>query len=66
MARRLRPGMRVRVPWGLGEERLAVIVEVWGPSESPTQVRIRFVDDAERDDPGTLLISPKAVEPIPA
>jgi primosomal protein N' len=66
VARQLKPGMQVRVPWGLDEDRLAVIVEIWGPPHSPSQIKIRFIDDAKRDDPGTLLISPRVASPVPA
>jgi primosomal protein N' len=55
-----RPGTRVLVPWGLGEARQGVVVEVWGSEGAPTHVRVQMSgDDGEG---AVLLLKPALVE----
>jgi hypothetical protein len=60
---RFKRGQRVLVPWGLGEPRLATVVEVWGNPASPTHVRVKLVPRDADEDPSVLLLSPRVVTP---
>lgn len=60
-ATKLRPGIRVRVLWGLAEPRPATVLEVWGDPAAPTQVRVELDRLDEDDESAVLLLSPQAV-----
>lgn len=66
MAARWREGMRVRVPWGLDEDREGVIVELWGDPAHPTQIRVELAPSGEEDEAVLLLLAPRVVTPAPA
>lgn len=58
----LRVGTRVLVPWGLGEPREAIVVEVWGDPSAPSHIRVQLLqDDAADGDAALLLLSPGIV-----
>lgn len=61
--RPLKAGDHVRVPWGLEADRDAVVVEIWGPADAPTQIRVELVGSAEDDEAATLLLNPKIIVP---
>ena len=56
-----KPGARVRVPWGLDQDREGVIVDVWGDERSPTQVRVQLDPMGEGDEPASLLLPPTII-----
>jgi primosomal protein N' len=66
VANALKVGTRVRVPWGLEEDREAVVVEVWGDPAHPSQVRVELLSDDQEDEPVVLLLSPSVLIPVPA
>lgn len=66
MAAHLKPGTRVRVPWGLGEPRDGVVVEVWGDPSSPSQVRVELTPVGGEDESVLLLLGPDVVTAVPA
>ena len=57
----LRKGDRVRVPWGIADERYGKVLEVWGNPQNPSQIRIEFDQLAEDDAPAVRLLSPSVV-----
>ncbi len=59
--RALRKGDRVRVPWGLADERYGKVVEVWGNPRDPSHIKIEFDQLAEDDAPTVRLLSPSVV-----
>lgn len=60
----LKLGSRVTVPWGFGEPRRGVVVEVWGDPGSPTHVRVQLdAVDPDDDELAVLLLSPGMVSP---
>lgn len=58
VAKALRVGARVRVPWGLSDDVEGEIIEVWG--DPPTHVRVLLWLDDDSD-PAILLLSPDVV-----
>lgn len=62
----LRAGARVRVPWGLDEDRDAVVVEVWGDPAHPSHVRVELIPELGGDEAIFLLLNPNVVTPAPA
>lgn len=61
MAAKLKRGMRVYVPWGLGEPREGTVVDVWGDPESPTQIRVELTPLEDEDENVVLLLGPDIV-----
>jgi len=61
MARKLKVGDTVYVPWGLEEPVQATVVELWG--DPPTQVRVELQLDENdgQDGPVVLLLSPSVL-----
>ncbi len=66
MASRIKPGVRVRVPWGLDEDREGVVVEVWGDPALPSQIRVELLPLEPDEDPVLLLLGPSVVTPTSA
>ncbi len=60
-ATKLRPGLRVRVLWGLDEPRAATVLEVWGNPTAPTQVRVELDPLEGEEESAVLLLSPTAL-----
>lgn len=56
----LKPGTVVLVPWGVGEPRQAVVVEVWGDPDAPTHIRVLLTSESD-DDSSLLLLNPSWV-----
>ena len=62
--KQLKLGSRVIVPWGLGEPRHGVVVEIWGQPSAPTHVRVQLDSvDPDDDELAVLLLSPSVVSP---
>jgi len=61
MAAKLKPGMRVYVPWGLGEPREGTVVDVWGDPDSPSQIRVELTPLEDEGEGVVLLLGPDVV-----
>lgn len=60
----LKPGTHVLVPWGVGEPRTAVILEVWGDPSAPSHLRVELEPvDPDDDESAVLLLDPELVIP---
>ncbi len=66
MTEQLRTGMRVRVPWGFEQDRDAVVVDVWGDPERPTQIRVELIPIDDEEEAVRLLLTPNVVTPVHA
>ena len=59
---KLRPGTRVRIPWGLAAPKEGVILEVWGDPPHHVRVAVELGGPDNAEDVVTLLLSPSIVE----
>lgn len=62
MAKQLKVGDTVLVPWGLGDPVKATVVEVWGDPPVHVRVQLRPEDADESEEPTIILISPSVVQ----
>lgn len=54
----LHVGDRVTVPWGLDDEVLGIIIEIWGSPPAHVRVALELEEDEE---PEVLLLNPRVV-----
>lgn len=60
MARQLRVGDKVKVPWGLQREVDGEIVEIWGDPPQHVRVQLELAQDDDVE-PVTLLLAPSVL-----
>lgn len=61
MAKQLRVGSTVRVPWGLDRDVEGTVLEVWGDPPVHVRVQLHFPDDDDDAEPIVLLLAPSSV-----
>jgi hypothetical protein len=62
MARQLRVGDTVLVPWGFNPPVKAKILQIWGDPPANIRVQIAFYEDDEDADPIVLLLAPSLLQ----